>query len=57
MTDEDKITLYERYKAGEISEEATRLLLGGESSTSSGRYRRVCRGSRGYQPISCLNGD
>jgi len=28
MTDEDKITLYERYKAGEISEEATRLLLG-----------------------------
>jgi len=32
MTDEDKITLYER-KAGEISEEATRLLLG-EGSTS-----------------------
>ncbi|ELZ37433.1 MULTISPECIES: hypothetical protein [Halorubrum] len=30
MTDEDKITLYERYKAGEISEEATRLLLGEE---------------------------
>lgn len=30
MTDEDKITLYERYKAGEISEEATRLLLGDE---------------------------
>jgi len=30
MTDEDKITLYERYKAGEISEEATRLLLLGE---------------------------
>jgi len=24
MTDEDKITLYERYKAGEISREATR---------------------------------
>jgi len=30
MTDEDKITLYERYKAGGISEEATRLLLGEE---------------------------
>ena len=30
ITDEDKITLYERYKAGEISEEATRLLLGEE---------------------------
>lgn len=30
MTDEDKIKLYERYKAGEISEEATRLLLGEE---------------------------
>ena len=30
MTDEDKITLYERYKAGEISEGATRLLLGEE---------------------------
>ena len=30
MTDEDKITLYERYKAGEISEDATRLLLGEE---------------------------
>lgn len=28
MTDEDKITLYEHYRAGEISEEATRLLLG-----------------------------
>jgi len=34
MTDEDKITLYERYKAGEISEEATRLLLGEESTSS-----------------------
>jgi len=57
MTDEDKITLYERYKAGEISEEATRLLLG-EEFDLPGRYRRVCRGSRGrYQPISCLNGD
>lgn len=30
MTDEDKITLYERYRTGEISEEATRLLLGEE---------------------------
>jgi hypothetical protein len=30
MTDEDKITLYERYKADEISEDATRLLLGEE---------------------------
>lgn len=30
MTDEDKITLYERYKVGEVSEEATRLLLGDE---------------------------
>ncbi|RRJ31864.1 hypothetical protein [Halocatena pleomorpha] len=30
MTDEDKITLYERYKAGEVSEAATRLLLGDE---------------------------
>lgn len=30
MTDEDKIDLYERYKAGELSEEATRLLLGEE---------------------------
>jgi len=59
MTDEDKITLYERYKAGEISEEATRLLLGEEFDLlQEDRYRRVCRGSRGrYQPISCLNGD
>lgn len=30
MTDEDKIALYERYKADEISKEATRLLLGEE---------------------------
>lgn len=30
ITDEDKIALYERYKEGEISEEATRLLLGEE---------------------------
>lgn len=30
MTDEDKITLYERYSDGEISEAATRLLLGDE---------------------------
>lgn len=30
MTDEDKITLYEQYKSGEVSEEATRLLLGEE---------------------------
>ena len=30
MTDEDKIALYEHYKAGEVSEEATRLLLGDE---------------------------
>lgn len=30
MTDEDKITLYEHYKAGEVSEAATRLLLGDE---------------------------
>ncbi|MEE6210315.1 hypothetical protein U3A55_09120 [Salarchaeum sp. III] len=30
MTDEDKIALYENYKAGEVSEEATRLLLGDE---------------------------
>lgn len=30
MTDEDKIALYEDYKAGAVSEEATRLLLGDE---------------------------
>lgn len=30
MTDEDKIRIYERYTDGEISEEATRLLLGDE---------------------------
>ena len=30
MTDEDKIALFEHYKAGEVSEEATRLLLGDE---------------------------
>lgn len=30
MTDEDKIKIYERYKADEISEDATRLLLGEE---------------------------
>ncbi len=30
MTDEDKITLCEQYKAGEISEAVTRLLLGDE---------------------------
>lgn len=30
ITDADKITIYERYKADEISEEATRLLLGDE---------------------------
>jgi hypothetical protein len=30
MTDEDKVALYERYNEGEISEEATRLLLGDE---------------------------
>lgn len=30
MTDEDKINIYERYRGDEISEEATRLLLGEE---------------------------
>lgn len=30
VTDEDKIKLYERYEAGELSEEAIRLLLGEE---------------------------
>lgn len=30
MTDDDKISIYERYKQGEISEDATRLLLGEE---------------------------
>jgi len=30
MTDDDKIAIYERYSAGELSEEATRLLLGDE---------------------------
>jgi len=35
MTDEDKITLYERYKAGEISEEATPACCLARSSTSS----------------------
>lgn len=30
MTDEDKIALYEHYKTGDISEEATLLLLGDE---------------------------
>lgn len=30
MAEEDTIELYERYKAGEISEAATRLLLGDE---------------------------
>lgn len=30
MTDEDKIKLYERYKSGEMSEEAVRLLFGEE---------------------------
>lgn len=30
MTDEDKIRIYERYTDGELSEEATRLLLGDE---------------------------
>jgi len=34
MTDEDKITLYERYKAGEISEEATTACCLARSSTS-----------------------
>lgn len=30
ITDDDKISIYERYKEGEISEDATRLLLGEE---------------------------
>ena len=30
MTDADKINIYERYKDDEISEDATRLLLGEE---------------------------
>lgn len=30
MIDEDNISIYERYKADELSEEATRLLLGDE---------------------------
>lgn len=30
MTDADKIAIYERYTAGEVSEDATRVLLGDE---------------------------
>ena len=30
MTDDDKISIYERYSAGELSEDAARVLLGDE---------------------------
>jgi len=30
MTDNDKISIYERYSAGELSEDAARVLLGDE---------------------------
>jgi len=30
MTDDDKIAIYERYSAGDLSEDATRVLLGDE---------------------------
>ncbi|AWB28498.1 hypothetical protein [Halococcoides cellulosivorans] len=30
MTDDDKIAIYERYSVGDLSEDATRLLLGDE---------------------------
>jgi len=30
MTDDDKIAIYERYSAGDLSEDAARVLLGDE---------------------------
>ena len=30
MTDDDKVAIYERYSTGELSEDATRVLLGDE---------------------------
>ena len=35
MTDDDKVAIYERYSAGELSEDAARVLLGDEFDVES----------------------